>query len=121
MKIWSEVRRMDLKKSYAEKYGYERVITARNSVLAFTEIDMLKLAEGKSVSVSEQGKEFALMVLGGTCAVKGSGFCFEKVGRRKTPFEGVAEGVYIGKTLRLPSRRSTGTCASAWLRRLRNG
>lgn len=88
---------MDLKKSYTEKYGYERIITARNSVLTYEEIDMLKLAEGKSCSISEAGKEFALMVLSGTCTVKGSGFCFERVGKRKTPFDGVAEGVYIGK------------------------
>ena len=90
---------MELKKSYAEKYGYERVITARNSVLAFEEIDMLKLADGKSFSVSETGKEFALIVLGGTCTVKGDGFSFEKVGKRKTPFDGVAEGVYIGRNM----------------------
>lgn len=88
---------MGLKKSYTEKYGYERVITARNSVLTFEEIDMLKLAKGKSFSVSETDKEFALIVLGGTCTVKGGTFCFEKVGKRESPFDGVAEGVYIGK------------------------
>lgn len=58
---------------------------------------MLKLAKGKSFSVSETDKEFALIVLGGTCTVKGGTFCFEKVGKRKSPFDGVAEGVYIGK------------------------
>ena len=85
------------KKSYAEKYGCERVVTARNSALAFAEIDMLKLAPGKSFSYAEPGKEFALMVLAGSCKVEGEGFRFERVGKRRTPFDGVAEGVYIGK------------------------
>lgn len=88
---------MNLKKSYAEKYGYERVITDRNSILTFEEIDMLKLAAGKSFTVSEPGKEFALIVLSGTCMVQGKEFSFEKVGKRKTPFDGVAEGAYVGK------------------------
>lgn len=88
---------MNLKKSYAEKYGCERVITDRNSILTYEEIDMLKLAAGRNCTVSERGKEFALIVLSGTCTVKGEGFAFEKVGKRKTPFEGVAEGVYVGK------------------------
>ena len=87
---------MDLKKSYTEKYGYERIITARNSVLTYEEIDMLKLAEGKCCSISEAGTALALMVLSGTCTVKGSGFCFERVGKRTTLFDGVAAGVYIG-------------------------
>lgn len=87
---------MYLKKSYSEKYGRERVITDRNSVLKFEEIDMLKLADGKSHSFCERGKEFALIVLAGSCEVKGEEFCFKKVGRRATPFDGVAEGVYIG-------------------------
>ena len=88
---------MSLKKSYTAQHGCERVITARNSVLTFEEIDMLCLAEGKSFSVSEGGKEFALIVLAGSCKVEGEGFRFEKVGKRKTPFDGVAEVAYIGK------------------------
>ena len=88
---------MNLKKSYAEKYGYERVITDRNSPLAYTEIDMLKLADGQSFTVTEKGKEFVLMVLYGKCSVVGEGFKFDSVGKRKDVFSGVAECVYVGK------------------------
>lgn len=88
---------MNLKKTYVEKYGYERVITDRNSVLTFEELDFLKLADGQSYTITEKGKEFALCVLYGTCSVKGDGFEFPKVGKRKNVFEGVGEVVYVGK------------------------
>ena len=88
---------MNLKKTYVEKYGYERVITDRNSPLTFAELDFLKLAEGKSYTVEEKGKEFALIVLYGQCAVRGDGFAFERVGKRADVFGGPAEAVYVGK------------------------
>ena len=80
-----------------EKYGYQRVITDRNSVLTYEEIDMLKLADGKSYTGIERDKECCLIVLAGTCSVKGDDFVFENVGQRATPFDGPAEGVYIGR------------------------
>lgn len=88
---------MDLKKSYVEKYGYERVITDRNSKVAYAEADMLKLRDGGEYKIDEKGKEFALVVLYGTITVKGEGFLFENVGTRKTVFDGVGETVYVGK------------------------
>lgn len=87
---------MDLKKKYVEKYGYERVITDRNSALTFEEMDMLKLRSGASFTVTEKGKEFALVVMTGTVTVSGKDFCFENVGKRKTVFDGVGESVYVG-------------------------
>ena len=87
---------MNLKKTYVEKYGYERVITDRNSQLVFAELDFLKLADGQSYTVSEKGKEFALMILYGKCSVKGEGFEFN-AGKRQNVFEGPAEAVYVGK------------------------
>lgn len=88
---------MNLKKSYVEKYGYERVITDRNSPLTFAELDFLKLAEGKSYTVDEKGKEFALIILYGKCSVKGKDFAFNEVGSRKDVFDSAAESVYVGK------------------------
>ena len=87
---------MNLKKSYVEKYGYERVVTDRNSALVYAETDMLKLADGQSYQVDELGKEFVLVVLYGKCEVKGEGFTFS-VGKRTNVFEGAAETAYIGK------------------------
>ncbi len=88
---------MNLKKSYQENYGYTRVITDRNSPLTFEELDFLMLPDGRSFTVDEVGKEFVLILLKGTCSVKGEGFAFENVGKRKNVFEGAADAVYIGK------------------------
>jgi 5-deoxy-glucuronate isomerase len=88
---------MNLKKVYTEKYGYERVITSKNSSLYYAEADMLKLADGKSYTVDEPGKEFVLVVLYGKCSVKGEGFAFDEVGCRESVFDGAAESAYIGK------------------------
>lgn len=88
---------MNLKKSYTEKYGYEKVITDRNSVLTYAEMDMLKLRDGESYRITEKDKEFVLIVLYGTITVKSEGFRFDNVGKRKSVFDGVAETVYIGK------------------------
>ena len=77
---------MNLKKTYVEKYGYERVITDRNSPLTFTELDFLMLADGQSYTVTEKGKEFALMILYGKCNVKGDGFEFN-AGKRQNVFD----------------------------------
>ena len=88
---------MNLKKSYIEKYGYEKIITDRNSPLAYVEADMLKLADGQSYTIDEPNKEFVLIVLYGKCAVKGDGFKFDCVGKRNNVFDGAAESLYIGK------------------------
>ncbi len=87
---------MNLKKVYTEKYGYERVITSKNSTLYYAECDMLKLADGKSYTIDEVGKEFALIILYGKCTVEGEGFSFN-AGSRASVFDGAAETVYVGK------------------------
>lgn len=88
---------MNLKKSYREQYGYERIITDRNSVLTYAELDFLKLADGQSYTVTELGKEFALIILYGKCDVTGKDFAFQNVGHRQNVFDGPAETVYVGK------------------------
>ncbi len=88
---------MNLKKSYKPQYGYTRVVTDRNSPLTFEELDFLMVKDGESFTVSEKGKEFVLMLLTGTCKVTGEGFAFEKVGNRKSVFDGAADAVYVGK------------------------
>ena len=88
---------MNLKKSYSEKYGYERLITERNSPLAYAELDFLYLSEGQRFTVDERGKEFALVVLRGSCKIYGENFCFQNVGTRKSVFDGVGEAAYFGK------------------------
>ncbi len=86
---------MDLKKTYREQFGYVRTVTDRNSTLSYAELDFLKLAAGQSYTIEEPGKEFALVPLSGTCSVRGEGFFFERVGKRKSPFDGPAEVAYV--------------------------
>lgn len=89
---------MNLKKSYQEKYGYERIITDRNSPLTFVEMDMLKLAKDNSFVIDEVEKEFVFVVIYGFCSIKGEGFNFPKVGKRSSSMEVIsAESVYVGK------------------------
>ena len=73
---------MNLKKTYTEKYGYERVVTDRNSALMYAELDFLKLRDGDSYTIDEPGKEFALVILYGKCSVKGENFSFDEAGKR---------------------------------------
>lgn len=88
---------MNLKKVYTPKYGYERIVTSKNSSLYYAEADMLMLADGNIYTVTEPGKEFVLVVLYGKCEVRGEGFCFSEVGSRDNIFDGAAESAYIGK------------------------
>ena len=88
---------MNLKRTYTEKNGYERIVTDRNSPLVYAELDMLKLTDGQSCTIDEPGKEFVLIVLYGKCSVSGEGFSFSEVGCRENVFDGAAESAYIGK------------------------
>lgn len=88
---------MNLKKVCTDEYGYQRVVTDRNTSLTYAEADVLKLRENESFTIAENGKEFALIVLYGTVNVEGKDFRFDCVGIRKTVFDGVGEAVYVGK------------------------
>ncbi len=88
---------MNLKKSYVEKHGYERVVTDRNSPLTYLELDFLMLGDGDEFTIDDVNKEYALIIVRGKCSVSGEGFSFPSVGRRETAFDGPAEAVYIGK------------------------
>ncbi len=84
-----------LKKVWNRKFGAQEIITKENSCLEMLEVDMVKLHAGESVSYDEKGKEYALILLGGNCTVKGTDFAYENVGKRKNPFDGPATAVYI--------------------------
>ncbi len=86
---------MGYKKTWKAVYGKKAVITTKNSSLELLEADMLKLKKGEKAEYDEKGKEFALVLLGGTCTVKGKGFSFEGIGKRKNVFDGPATAVYI--------------------------
>ncbi|MGN1059154.1 MAG: 5-deoxy-glucuronate isomerase, partial [Clostridia bacterium] len=58
-------------------------------------MDMIRLADGETKSYKEANKEYALVILGGQCTVKGEGFTFENAGKRKDVFDGPATCIYV--------------------------
>lgn len=86
---------MNFKKTWNKKFGKSAVITAENSSCRLVEMDMLRLADGEKKTYSEQGKEFALVLLGGKCTVTADSFSYENIGRRADVFGGAATCVYI--------------------------
>lgn len=86
---------MNYKRSWNKKYGKSEIYKKENSACQLVEIDMLRLADGTQKAYNEENKEYALVILGGSCTVKGEGFCFEKVGTRKDVFDGPATCVYV--------------------------
>lgn len=86
---------MNLKKTWNKKYGKSAVITRENSTCKKVEMDMVRLADGDSKSYREADKEYALVILGGRCDVKGDGFEFKNAGKRVDVFDGAATCIYI--------------------------
>lgn len=86
---------MNLKKSWNKKYGRSEILTKDNSTCKLVEMDMLKLASGESKKYNEADKEFALVILGGKCTVKGEGIDYKNIGKRESVFDGAATCVYI--------------------------
>ena len=83
------------KKSWNKKFGRSEIFKLEDSFCQKVEMDMLRLADGDSKSYREENKEYALVILGGKCTVKGDGFEFKDAGKRKDVFDGAATCIYI--------------------------
>ncbi|MCQ2428432.1 MAG: 5-deoxy-glucuronate isomerase [Clostridia bacterium] len=86
---------MNFKKTWTKQYGKSEIMTQSNSSCKLVEVDMLRLKDGEKKSYREEGKEYGVLILCGNCSVNGVGFSFEKIGRRKSVFDGPATCVYI--------------------------
>lgn len=86
---------MNLKKTWNKNYGTTELLTKNNSTLKKVEMDMIRLAEGESKTYRKADKEFAIVILGGKCNIKGEGFSFENAGKRENVFGGPATCVYV--------------------------
>ena len=91
---------MNLKKTWKNEYGKAAVITKENSSLTMLEVDMLKLPDGGTKTYSEKDKEYGLLIIGGKCTVKGDGFEFTEIGKRKNAFDGAATCLYVPRNRR---------------------
>ena len=87
---------MTYKKSWNGDYAKSEIITKKNSTLDMIEVDMVKLRAGESKKYNEENKEYGIIILGGSCSVKGADFAFENIGKRKNVFDGPATCVYVG-------------------------
>ena len=72
---------MNLKKTWNKNYGTTELITKENSSLKKVEMDMIRLAEGDSKTYRKENKEYAIVILGGKCNIRGEGFSFENAGK----------------------------------------
>lgn len=86
---------MSFKKTWNGENGISKIIEKENTSLKMLETDMVKLQPGEVKKYSEKDKEFALVILGGTCSVAGEGFEYENIGKRKNVFDGPATAVYV--------------------------
>ncbi len=84
-----------LKKTWNKKFGKSEIVTAQNSTLRKVAIDMVRLADGEQKSYRDTDTEYAILIFGGKCTVKGENFCYEAVGKRENVFDGAATCVYV--------------------------
>ena len=83
------------KRTWNKKYGKSEIYTFADSFCQKVEMDMIKLSDGNTKSYREENKEYALVILGGKCTVKGENFAFENAGKRKDVFDGAATCIYV--------------------------
>ena len=86
---------MNYKRTWNKKYGKSEIYRRDNSACQKVEMDMLRLAAGDFKGYREVDKEYALVILGGSCTVSGEGFEFKNAGKRKDVFDGAATCIYI--------------------------
>ena len=86
---------MNYKRTWTKKFGKSEIYKRENSGCQKVEIDMLRLADGEQKSYRESDKEYALVILGGKCDVKGESFEFLNTGKRKNVFDGAATCIYV--------------------------
>jgi len=87
------------KRTWTKNFGKSEIYRAEDSFCQLVEMDMLRLADGDRKSYREENKEYALVILGGSCTVAGEGFAYENIGKRKNVFDGPATCVYIPANL----------------------
>lgn len=75
--------------------GYNRILQFGDLGMNLTGFGLLHLKTGEKYAISTGSSEQALVILGGTCAVRGTDFEFATVGERKDVFSGRPHTVYL--------------------------
>jgi len=82
-------------KHYAPHNGFKKIAKLGDGDLKLTEFGIINLKAGEHYAAKTGAFEVALIVLGGTCEISGTGFAFKDVGARKDVFSGKPYTVYI--------------------------
>lgn len=86
---------MQYKRPWNPTPGLSEIVTPGDAGLKQIYFAMLCLRAGESHEVAAEDKETALVVLSGTCTVRGEGFVFDGIGQRKDVFSGKPATVYL--------------------------
>ena len=86
---------MNYKRSWTPKPGFHDIVSPGDAGLEYIRFGVLTLAVGETVTRAAEDKETALIILSGTCAVRGEGFAYESLGQRKDVFSGKPASVYL--------------------------
>jgi len=82
-------------KHYKTGSGFTQIVKHGDGGLKLAEFGIISLRQGERFAAGTGALEVALIVLGGTCEVRGEGFAFTNVGVRKDVFSGKPHTVYI--------------------------
>lgn len=77
------------------KEGLTKIYELSNSTCHTMEVDGLKLSAGACFEGNTGENEIGIVLLGGTCTIKGASFNYENIGKRKNVFDGRAYAVYL--------------------------
>ncbi|MDY0169137.1 MAG: 5-deoxy-glucuronate isomerase [Thermoguttaceae bacterium] len=86
---------MNYKRTWSPKRGLHDIVSPGDAGLQRIRFGVLSLAAGETFARDAEDKETALIILGGTCTVRGERFAFEQLGQRKDVFSGKAASVYL--------------------------
>ncbi len=86
---------MNYKHPWSPTPGLSQIVKPGDAGLQQIHFAMLCLKAGEQFTAEAQDKETALIVLSGTCAVRGGGFNFEQLGNRQDVFSGKPATAYL--------------------------
>ena len=86
---------MKLQSNTGRDYGYRHIVGPGEAGLDDIGLDMLRLRPGQSRSAAADGRELALVILGGKCDARCGRYEWRGLGERENVFGGRATCVYV--------------------------
>lgn len=98
---------MNYKKTYTPQSGYTLLCKKGECSLSMLELGIIELKAGEQVDFDTGGREAAFIILGGICTVEFGGTRWERIGGRRSVFEGKAASFYL-------PRRTQAVISTPW-------